>query len=573
MVYNFNFITSNDLSVTYEARITDYANNSILNLSIPIISQLNDTTKLYIDSQITLQGTGQIYNLNVIINSVFAQSSIPAITNDNICTKFGLNFICLECPTGYTLTNSICEIDVIVVPTESYSLFNLLEVYNNGEQTYNIPNDYFSVDHTIYLNIRKLVHSIIQDSNNTHNLVRYGGITLLSEEILADYISTITLGSITFDKNFSCEIYDFIQVLISINKNDNIATIIIRNLDTTDLISTIDITGASATLTLGDSNGIEIQFEFKAGIVYGGASATEIEQNTIFSNTLVDLDPTCLVGDYFTGICSQCFGSATTGLLCNNSIIGFSYNYVFGYTSFDDFTEENYSYEIINALQSDVNSLQYGVFGRVKLLTIDLTTNAYYKLLELRNDPHINYEIPDPSRPLIAFIVRIQNGAASYYWQIVTASAGVIEIPVSSNVIANEWVLIGASINVTTGVFTYNVIPNSSIVTLGEAGSFTLSGCNFEKLQSVGQLISFGAESDASEGVSVPNAASSHIYLVPNLRNYNTILLYFISNLAPIATTDLPNCEVELYNPDTSSPICVVCEDTYILVSGSCVPA
>jgi len=494
--------------------------------------------------------------------------SVPEITKDFNCVLHDIEWNCLECAKNYKVLDGRCVEDHF---SNGIKFLHHFEVFNNNykEQKLDISD---TSNFTLNLFINKLAYSLWDESSTSHRLISLVTknnevITLLSEKVDKEYVSLFSVGGTEYKFDFTKTLPNFFNIVIS-NKKDNCKIIVKFN--------DLEVDGEAAckdldSIIFGDLLGHEMHWEFKEGYIY--PNSFEKTAKELLKKTIKNSNPICNLTDYSTGDCLTCpskFVLDKNNHICNHMIAGFSQNYLFNYTSRNSVPNKTqFVYDMSNSMnqKKDVNSESYAVSGWIRILQDgslnNKSANKFYELFSLRNNVHIEDYNVNPSSKLISFGYEIINGSSNYYIYISNIGENVKRTIKNVEVKIDSWTFVMISVNVVNKLVSYDVVNDEN----SDKSEIKLSSYP-ERLQSAGQLISYGIFEKAHSQFSLPSAESKNLYLVPNLSSYDKVKNHILNNLMPESIDDsmvLENCKATVIDANDEY-VCISCEETYNMV-------
>lgn len=566
--YIYIEIRSSINEVVYTINVKDGFLNEVITESIIVKEDLRRTVKLYYEAVFSFLGNGtQFYNPWVFFGpGKYNPKSIPEITKETNCQIFSTNFICVKCVDLYRIENGVCVDNTINL---GESLFNTIESYNLYEKVVNIPSSYVEKDFTISFAYRKQCHSTL---NTTYNLLKIGGISLISATNTQGYKSTIIFGNTSIEVDQGNIYYDFMNVVVVFSLSKSTAKVYFRSEDKV-YSSEISISiNNISNLTFFDGLSKEIHYQAVNGYIYK-KSLIEKDINTLIYKKIIKFDPLCKTGDFNTGECKEClfsFNESKTG--CKTRLIGLKYLQLYGPNITLESLKLKNSY-LKDEIKISLNTENYGLTTRFRLFSVEdipKKGSGSYAIASISNDCHLEFSTIDPSRELIALKLEVINGNPTLVIKLNNSREALRIVPEGYKFSFGLWHYFLGVIDIQKNVFFYRLSTSDGYISTNTIRLNDFS----EKLQNVGRLAIFSGGDYTITGDKYPKGEIYNSYMILNndkpFEELNSILEFSEKYQLPIIK-DVPNCQITVKDYKTNTDICASCSLGFSWSNGGCV--
>ena len=528
----------------------------------------------YNDFVYTLHTTESTYPVSAVLNTKIYVNNIPSEEDmradfdehkcSEKCKKCNAQLSCLVCEDGFVVEEGNC-VENSPKEDEYVELENIYDLWNTDMKSYDIP---FRENLTIAFNIRKKTHSNIYQNFNKYNLLSYADgneiKSLITENLIAEYVSEYSLigddNSKQWRHDYAEEIYDFITVVIMVNKFQQEITFVINDYSTGNVIKFTDhFDKTILSLIIGDKNGYEMNTEITFLRVYDGMAGSSLQDAlSAYPKHCTGFCDHC---DFTTGLCNKCSYEEhpTEPKQCMVSSINWYPAHIFGYNEWKFDSPSKYVFPMANHFKININADKYTVRGAFQLFK--LTEGARYRIGCARND---EFKVFTPANnrgaDVLCIDASVKNGIASLTI-IVNDGGEPVQIPINGFTFDNgEWVSFYGNVNANDMLLRYDVIKNLNVETR-ISGSYSYVHVP-EKIQESSSLTIYGIADNIDRSVySVPHLNIYILSLVPG-QNYlaNGVNKYNSNKLTPECEE---GCEACAWDMKMAQGECFECKAGY----------
>jgi hypothetical protein len=385
---------------------------------------------------------------------------------------------------------------------------------------------------------------------------------------LEENYETIKLGEVKVHQITPVELHEWAQVVVRIDGKTVKVNFKYGSSDSTEFTNESAIDQPEFNLKLRNNSWIN---QYLYPTYYPGLLSDE-EVDQLLAQNVQSCDPTCLDCDYYKGDCLTCEGKPHIGqnsnpTICKHSIMGFKYvNHIIS-SNYSLYNASECIHNISDKIPVPTFSRKYGVFGYITLfIREEDQISTEYNLLRLRNGEEGAHKIID--------LIAIKQGPHVHSFKIIIHSrAESIEYSVPEDQVRafdGDRILFTSQVDVINKSFNYELTVNHKAE--GQADSSfskteTLSDYPVELLSS-GQLIAFGVGICTCEGYTQAKAEAINTFVIPNLSDYDRIVIIFKTSFVPILNEPIENCQL---TSGAEKPSCAFCFVGYeITEDGQC---